>query len=124
MSTLEAVEPAPSVPASVRTPTAASALRRAGVRAACAARTIRNLPRAALSADPHRVSRRALASDRVGLALCGLFRGLVYPHAGDGGTRLPVGAGEPRTLQDAPHLLWRCSRAICRLGHAPVPAGG
>ena len=47
------------------------------LRAARLSRAIRDLPRAALSADAHRLSRPAFPPDRLGLALCGLRRVLV-----------------------------------------------
>ena len=42
------------------------------LRAAGLPRPVRDLSRAPLSADPHGLSRRALPSDRLGAALCGL----------------------------------------------------
>ncbi len=80
------------------------------------ARPLRRLPGAALSPDPHGLSRRALPSDRLGLALCGLRPVLVDLDRADARPRLSVRAVAARTLQDAQHLLRQPARPLRRLG--------
>ena len=100
-------------------------LARAGRRSADAgrarpARAIRGLPRAALSPDPHALSRHPLPPERRGLALRHLRDLLVGHDRSHARARLSVGAGEPRAVQAAQHALWRPSRRVRRIRHPPV----
>ena len=88
--------------------------------AAVRARPVRGLSRPALSPDPHGAARRALPSDRLGAPLCVLRDVLVGADRAHARPRLSVHAGEPRTLQDAPHLLRRSRRPLRGLGLAAV----
>ena len=76
----------------------------------------------ALSPHPHGVARRALPSDRLGDPLRVLRNVLVGADRAHPRPRLSVHAGEPRTLQDAQHLLRRPRRPLRGLGLAAVRA--
>ena len=78
------------------------------------ARPIRGLPGAALSPDPHHLSRPALPSERLGLGLRLPRHRLVggdHPHLRP---RLSVPARQPRALQDGEHLVRRSRRPLRR----------
>ena len=75
---------------------------------------LRSLSRAALPSHPDRLSRRALPSERIGLALCHLRRALVDIDPLDAGTCLPVRPIAPRTLQDAQHVLRKSAGPISK----------
>ncbi len=87
-----------------------------------AAQPVRALPGAPLPADPYGIARRALRSARLGLALRAVCAAVLDACRRDARARLSVGAGEPATLQDAPHQLWRSARFVCRLGMGAVLA--
>ena len=78
------------------------------------ARPVRGLPRAPLPADPHDLSRRALSSDRLGLALCAARLLWWIAIIADARARLSVRAGQSRTLQDAQHLARQSARAASK----------
>src|SRR5712692_3244471 len=85
-------------------------------------RPIRRLSRAALPSDPHNLSRRALPSYRIGLALFRLCRALVDSDRAELGPCLSICPIATRAFQDAPYFLRKPARPLRGLRVAPAPA--
>ena len=92
------------------------------LRGAVRARAICHLPGAPLPAHPHHLSRLALPPGGLGLGLRAARHRLVDRDRAHARARLSVPARQPRTLQDAQHLLRRPRRPFRRLRLRPVLA--